>query len=534
MKSRLLLFSLLLSLSSANAQFTYFSNLYNNDYFSGGLNILEIEPGYLVSGVSGVVSNDYIFKRIVLTAIDYKGNQLWWKTYGEDFHNYYVAFSRGFIETADNGYFMCGTIEDSIRSTGLLIKFNHNGDSLWSKVFGDTVSTDYSATGLQVCIQLPYAGYLISGSMYVSGDDGDIIVIRTDSIGNTIWQRTYGVLHWIECGWSITQLPEGKFLIGIERQNINIFNSMDPGLLKIDSLGNLLWIRYYGSYYDDSGAATALSQDGNYLIGSAFGTAEPDPGGPLSKVWIFKTDTSGNMIWERKYNNTVFVGGCLTIDELEDGSIITSGLGGFEDFYGYQGWIIKTKQNGDSIWMRRYNYLPEGDNYLYDISFTPDNGIIFTGMVFGPPDWEQSIWVQKLDSIGCDSVRCDTTVGIAEERGGWEAGERGRMIVYPNPAREQVHVRWNMDVRPTEGLQSFGQDGRFYRDLRLEIYDIFGREMLTNVSPSPVVGEGWGGGWGRLDGTWNVNVSSYPPGVYIAILKKGLSVQDSRKFIIAR
>jgi hypothetical protein len=516
MKSRLLLLSLLLALSSANAQFTYFINRYNNDYWSEGFDILEIESGYMISGVSGEVSNDYIFTRLVLTAIDYKGNQLWWKTYGEDFHNYYVGSTRGCIRTADNGFVISGTIVDSIRHTGLLIKFDQNGDSLWSKTFADSVLLDREGPIFNVCIQLPDLGYLITGYTYVSGDDGDIIVIRTDSMGNTIWQRTYGVLHWIEGGWTITQLPEGKFLIGIGRQNINIFYSMDPGLLKIDSVGNPLWIKYYGSYYDDSGSATALSQDGNYLVGSSFAIGEPG-GYPQMKVWIFKTDTAGDIIWERKYDNKVFVGGCLTINELDDGSILASGLGAFEDFLGYEGWIIKTKQNGDSIWMRRYSYYSSDYNYLNDISLTPDNGIIFTGMVFGPPDFEQSIWVQKLDSIGCDSVRCDTTVGIAEERGSGEAGERGRMIVYPNPAREQVHVRLSMD------------DGRLniYRDLRLEIYDIFGREVYADNISSPWTRRG-------LDGTWNVNVSSFPPGVYIAILKKGLDLVESRKFVVAR
>jgi hypothetical protein len=231
MKSRLIFLLLLSGLSSANAQFTYFNNRYNNDYWSSALTILETDPGYVVCGVSGEISGEYIFKRIVLTAIDDNGNQIWWKTYGEDFHDYYAGNLGGCIKTSDNGFVVSGSIMDSIRNIGLLIKFDQNGDSLWSRIYGDTASLNYSSTILNICVQLPDNGYLITGHRYVSGDDADLLVIRTDSLGTILWERTYGSLHIIEDGYSIAQLPEGKFLIGIGRQNLNTPNSMDPGLL---------------------------------------------------------------------------------------------------------------------------------------------------------------------------------------------------------------------------------------------------------------------------------------------------------------
>jgi hypothetical protein len=354
---------------------------------------------------------------------------------------------------------------------------------------------------------LPDLGYLITGSQYVSGDDGDIIVIRTDSLGNSIWERTYGVLHWIEGGWSITQLPEGKFLIGIGRQNINILNSMDPGLLKIDSFGNPIWIKYYGSIFDDSGSATALSQDGNYLIGSAFAIGEPAPGLPQMKVWIFKTDTTGDIIWERKYGDKVFAGGCLTIDELNDGSVLASGLGAFEDFNGFEGWIIKTKQNGDSIWMRRYNYYPADINWLYDLTFTSDNGIIFTGMVFSPTDWEQSIWVQKLDSIGCDSVRCDTTVGVHENF--WNPSTLSNILIYPNPASEWIHILFR-ENRPN-----------WFSDREMEIVNVFGEKVIEEKIP-------------HWTGTNDFNISKLSQGIYLLVIRDRQKIVYTGKFLIAR
>ncbi len=480
-----------------------------------GSSIMETDNGYITCGMSGEESQGYIFYRIVMTAIDYKGNQLWWRTYGEDFHNYYVGESGGCIKTSDGGYMVSGTVEDTSRAVGLLMKFDKNGDSLWSRIYGDTVSSGNPATSFSGCEQLPDKGYLITGWVYVSGDDGDIILIRTDSLGNTIWEHTYGELHWLEAGWRIVQLPDGKFLIGINKQNLNIFNSMDPGLLKVDSLGNKIWIRYYGGTYDDCGLDVLLSQDGNYIYGSSLGVAEPEPEWPMVKVWIFETDTAGSILWERTYSDWPFLaGGCTNIYELGDGCIIASGYGCFEEGApGYVGWIIKTKPNGDSIWMRRYSYYPDFDNLLYNIQMTSDNGIILTGWVFGEPEMEQSMWIQKLDSIGCDSVRCDSTVGIAEEPGSMEAWRHGGLDVWPNPASEQINVRF------------YREDGRFYSELRLEIYDIFGRETSGSLLSSPWMGTG-------REKSWKMDVSSFSPGIYIAVLRNGLTVLESRKFII--
>jgi hypothetical protein len=99
------------------------------------------------------------------------------------------------------------------------------------------------------------------------------------------------------------------------------------------------------------------------------------------------------------------------------------------------------------------------------------------------------------------------------------------MEIWPNPASGVIHVRMNMDARPTEGLQSFGRDGRFNKGLTLVIYDIFGREApIPGLSPT--------GGKGD-NVSWMVDVSALPPGVYIAILKNGLEMLQSRKFVVA-
>ena len=430
-----------------------------------------------------------------------------WKTYGEDFHNYYAGLMRGCTKTSDGGFVVSGSIGDSIRDVGLLMKFDQDGDSLWSRRYGDTTSTDYSSTIFYVCQQLPDDGYLMAGLFYISSDDWDILLVRTDRSGTPKWSHTYGELHWWEEGYSIVQLPDSNYLIGINKNQPGNSTKSDPGLLKVDNLGNLIWIKYYGGVFDDGQAQVSLSKAGGYLVGSVYAMSQPDPDYPYQKVWVFKTDTSGNMLWERKYSSTEFTGWCSTIDELDDTSIILSGTGSFVDGFGTNGWILKTKQNGDSIWMRRYFYYPGSENQLYDLRVSSDNGMIFTGMTVGDPEWEQSIWVQKLDSIGCDSVRCDTTVGIVQLNPKFIGSEY--YTVYPNPASDWIHI-----VSRSSNL--FWHSERY-----TEIYNIMGEKVGEFRMPMNY-------------GSNDFNVSNLPQGLYLLVIKERQKVVYSGKFLIAR
>jgi hypothetical protein len=45
--------------------------------------------------------------------------------------------------------------------------------------------------------------------------------------------------------------------------------------------------------------------------------------------------------------------------------------------------------------------------------------------------------------------------------------------------------------------------------------------------PSPAVGEGKGGGW-------TMDVSAFPPGIYLLRLRDGQTVKASAKFVVVR
>ena len=90
----------------------------------------------------------------------------------------------------------------------LSISVQAQPDTLWTRTFGGS-NSDWSSCGIQTIDE----GYIIVGSTesYGSGN-GDVYLIKTDTNGYELWQRTYGGTN-NDHGNSIHQTSDGGFII---------------------------------------------------------------------------------------------------------------------------------------------------------------------------------------------------------------------------------------------------------------------------------------------------------------------------------
>ena len=134
----------------------------------------------------------------------------------------------------------------------------------------------------------------------------------------------------------------------------------DVWLVKIDNSGNLLWQKSYGGSFND-GALRILATTGDafYIIGSSSssdGDISNDPYPNSSDFWIIKIDSIGDIIWERIIGSPAvekIANGTIT----SDGGIIAMGTlhgGGGGDVTNYFGvwdmWMIKLDSKGSTDW----------------------------------------------------------------------------------------------------------------------------------------------------------------------------------------
>jgi hypothetical protein len=486
----------------------------------------------------------------------------------------------------DNGYLLSGWITPNYPPYSWLIKTDINGGVLWLKLVG-------GINGHSVCIYKScqnLIGEIFLCGCIISSDDANPIIVKLNACGEKEWCRELTTISNNDTFWDVVYTNDGGCAALVYGAFSPLLNR--AGILKFSSNGDLLWQQYYQS--DDSGIGSPelsnlirTPDEGFLMTGWCY---YPDPDTTLAWLhpYYVKTDSLGNFEWETiVHKETGDVGGeafmslvnpsqtyfysCIshyytsdtlyttrpaivkldlqgnvmgvydlvhgnydlgkiaTFDFLNDSLMVGSAGWGNEDDDLQSRVIIF-----DSLENMRDSATLFHDVYLGYTKTTYDDKIVIlmsdhTSGQFKPTlfkltqDLEEDTFYTTpfvYDSlcpyqIASDTIvpdDCGVIVGIEEDGKtvGLYDGKKGGLEIWPNPAKEMLNVECLM---LNEG-----------KDYSISIYDIFGREIQAEMITSTREG-GWKG---------QINVESFPPGVYIAILKKGFDFVESRKFVVAR
>lgn len=138
---------------------------------------------YIITGYTkSFGAGDY---DVWLICTDQSGNILWNKTFGGSQED----IGRAVVPTSDGGCAITGwTLSYGAGYTDVyLIRTNDSGDTLWTKTYGES-STYEAGYGLA---KTRDGGFIITGTIISpSALIQNVLVIRTDSLGNVIWSKT--------------------------------------------------------------------------------------------------------------------------------------------------------------------------------------------------------------------------------------------------------------------------------------------------------------------------------------------------------
>jgi len=499
----------------ASSQSVYFNNRYylnEPDIWSGALNAIEVDSGYIVTGTTGDSLNEY-WLVVAIMKIDQLGNKQWIKLLRDSISEYDNGQPGSLIKTFDCNYAFSGTsrnYENSMIDRATLWKLDTNWNLIWNKEYGNIDNiADTMNYGRQVK-QTVDSGYIIGGEQYYSSSRAisKMLIIRTDKYGNKEWESTFSYSgNVINRGYSVIQTTDSGFAIGGFKYTPGHPETGDPIVIKTDSIGNQQWLKNIGGPYLDNKAMLCLGKDGSIIAATTYADSMFGNDNAYRRIHIVKIDNLGNIVWDKKYGKSTIYNYLNNIRSISNGDLIITGSV-ITDFPHNSGWIMKVTNNGDSLWYRLYDnlYGDKSENNLYDVIPTIDNGFLSCGYVFPmqPDTGTQDAWVIKLDSIGCDTPGCDTTVSIPEIA---YKNTEDELYIYPNPASNVLNMQYPIMNYECRSI--------------LEIFDIFGRKVKEIKIPK---------GQQQL----NVNVSKWRNGLYIAVLKDDKKFIAKRKFVVLR
>lgn len=240
---------------------------------------------------------------IWIVKLDAAGNILWEKAIGGSSVDYAYTIretnDHGFIlagnVNSSDGDFSGVTLPPF--GGAFIMKTDSLANIEWYQVVGGSLFE----WGFDVT-QTSDGGYMLgvnTASSNVAGTHGgmEYWMTRLDNTGGIVWQNCYGS-SGNDFFKAFCQTPDGGYaLIGHSNTangNIsNIIGSFDAWVIKIDSAGAILWERSYGGTDVDEGTSIIVTPDGGLLIGVESNSNDVDVSGhhgPLinADIWIAK------------------------------------------------------------------------------------------------------------------------------------------------------------------------------------------------------------------------------------------------------
>ena len=326
----------------------------------------------------------------------------------------------------------------------------------WAKAFNDRNTSNYRTSSNGRTVGVDLQGNVYSAGLFqhtvdfdpgsgiytmTGGGTGEygIYISKLDANGNFIWAKQIPVL-----------VEFGNIELKVDR-NGNVYLAsnipdpadMDPGpgvymmtpigskdafVIKLDTNGNLVWVKQFGGPGDTVPEANGLDidKDDNVIICGGFNnTVDFDPGPNKFNLtstahiqsYIVKLNGNGDFLWAKQFGNSPIVYSGAKITDVKcdpQGNIYTiGGFAGTCDFdpgpavYNLSGqgirdgFIAKLDANSNFIWAKSVNNATTYYNYLADLhglDIDNMNNIIIAGAFIGTFDFDPGSGVYTVAS----------------------------------------------------------------------------------------------------------------------------------------
>jgi len=273
-------------------------------------------------------------------------------TWQKILNNNYGLFVKAH-QTPDGGFIAVGS--DIIANSTYKIylqKFAANGDSLWARFIGLMQDDNYDGYWIENTYD---NGFIICGD-----HQGDGYLVKTDSVGNVQWTKSYGGadLDQAKC---VKQTPDSGYIVLLRTTSFTGFNNIM--LVKTDLNGTEQWEKVFLANNTQFGNEVIVSKSSYFIIGSAF-----------SDLYLINTNLNGDTLWTKRYGGTGVDEG-YAVQKATDNGLI---LGGNSDSNGTtNSIIIKTDSLGEVEWQKKYT--AKYNEILFSLRNLAGRGYVFCG-----------------------------------------------------------------------------------------------------------------------------------------------------------
>ncbi|MFW9800290.1 MAG: hypothetical protein ACFFD9_07635, partial [Candidatus Thorarchaeota archaeon] len=450
-----------------------FNRTFGGVNFDVGARFVECsDGGYAIVGTTssfGAGNSD-----VWLVRTDSTGKMMWNQTYGGASSD----VGRALVELSDGGFALLAETESfgAGQWDFWLLRTDENGNLLWNRTYGG----DLRDHGTSILQHIDGGLVLMGMTTSFGGADKDMWLVHTDSMGNHIWNYTYGGFQ-INEGQSMVGCGDGGFaIVGYSDES----GSRDLWLVRTDSDGSQLWERRYDKGEWERGQGIVECGDGGFVLA---GNVE-DPVTRASDMWLLRTNGTGHHEWDRLHAGVGNDFG-YAVTERSDGGFAVAGFTNSSGAGNQDAWLMFTNSTGHHIWNQTYG----GSEYDNSISMleTAGESYVLVGYTWSYGMGDADMWIVIVPRVVWEEIPTSQT------------SEFGLVFRYDlnatSPAgidrwwvNDSIHFAVNHDGVITS-IANLGSVGTIY-GLQLSVNDTLGNVLTAafNVTVGPdVSGPSW-------------------------------------------
>lgn len=300
---------------NANCDTTW-TKLYGGAYGEYGRDIVRMaDTGFVILGKKQTVQNgDYY---VWLYGLDTSGNKTWEKITTKTENPW------GLTLAADTGFGIVASRELAVTPMNdiVVIRANSKGDTVWSRRFGGPLADDP-----ETIVATPDSGFLILANTRSYGlGNGDVYLLKVNKRGDSVWARTFGGAQWDDAS-QMRPTSDGNYLIVGVSYSFGVSGSVY--VIKVSPEGGTLW---ESNVAGPGGTAVDFEEtpDGGFLL-----TGTKYPGiSSTNDVYIVRIDKDGKLLWSKSVGTNVHEGGICAHRTPDGSSLIVGNYGSSNNIY---------------------------------------------------------------------------------------------------------------------------------------------------------------------------------------------------------
>jgi uncharacterized protein YunC (DUF1805 family) len=256
-------------------------------------------------------------------------------------------------------------------------------------VFNKVYDFNNNYDGATEIIETSDGNYLFVGASNFSPYRN--LIVKLTQQGDTIWSKKYDLSIGGDNATSVIELVSGDYVLcGTLHDTATV--TANAYLMKINAQGDSLWMEQYGGVDNDWSQSIAQTHDGGFVVTGRIIDINPPN---YTDAWVFKTDSLGNMLWEKQFDahglDDLFEKVIIT----PDSGIVCAGVTVLNTVTG-KDFVVKLNQQGDTVWIKEFGGMECGGTF--DLNLTADNGFVGCGAIC--VNGAQRASVYRLDSLG--------------------------------------------------------------------------------------------------------------------------------------